>query len=66
MNNPVITKNADGTVTVAIGDYSATFDKGVDTNMICVGVENLIEMSTGLSAFQISLDVMKEFVNADG
>lgn len=62
-----VKKLENGAVDLMLGDKGTTFMPGADVESICVGVEHLIKMSVGVSAFDLVKMVLQEFDgNSDG
>jgi hypothetical protein len=61
------TKTIDDRVVLILGTHhSVSFDRGVDLEQICAGVETLVETTIGVSVFDLVLAVIKEFNSEAG
>lgn len=62
-----VKKLEDGRVELQLGiNHVATFDKEADAESVVVGVNNLIDIVTGVSAFDMANAVAKELGLLDG
>lgn len=53
------TEKTEEGVELKLGNFAATFEKGASMEDVCNGVEKLIEVAVGVSAFELVLSVVK-------